>query len=85
MDSSSRTPPDTVTASDIAAFVYCPESFRLTALGNVPANQQLRDAGTAHHEQLATLERRTGCASALCFLLLSVASMIGLVIWVVSR
>jgi hypothetical protein len=37
--------PETVTASEIANWVYCPESWRLDALGHEPANQLARDAG----------------------------------------
>jgi hypothetical protein len=38
--------PNTVTASEIADYVFCPESFRLAALGHQSANQPVRDAGT---------------------------------------
>ena len=36
-----------VTASEIAAFVYCPEAFRLNALGHKPVNQSQLDAVVA--------------------------------------
>ena len=37
--------PETVTASEIANWVYCPEAWRLDALGLPSANQQERDGG----------------------------------------
>ena len=49
-------PPETVTASEIANRVYCPESWCLDALDLPSANQSARDAGTGHHARLATAE-----------------------------
>ena len=49
--------PETVTASEIADFVYCPESFRLSAIGHQSANQAARHHGTAHHTAKAASER----------------------------
>lgn len=46
----------TVTATEIAEFVYCPESWRLAQLGHDPANQSARDAGTVYHARKATAE-----------------------------
>ena len=40
---------ETVTASDIGEWAFCPESLRLRELGHPSANQPRFDAGTAHH------------------------------------
>ncbi len=52
---------DLVTAAEIAAFVYCPEQWRLQyGLGLPPANRAEMDAGTHHHERKAVAERVAG-------------------------
>jgi hypothetical protein len=52
--------PDTVTASEIADFVYCGESWRLDALGHKSANRPVQQAGTTHHARKASAERVAG-------------------------
>jgi len=48
---------DLVSASEIAAFVYCQEQWRLQdGLGLEPGNRAAMDAGTQHHERKATAE-----------------------------
>jgi hypothetical protein len=50
-----------VTAAEIAAFVYCPEQWRLQyGLGLEPANRAAMDAGTQHHERKAAAELVAG-------------------------
>jgi hypothetical protein len=50
-----------VTAAEIAAFVYCPEQWRLQyGLGMEAGNQAALDAGTRHHERKAVVERIAG-------------------------
>ncbi len=52
---------DLVTASEIAAFVYCPEQWRLASgLGLPPANRVAMNAGMQHHEQKAVAEQIAG-------------------------
>jgi hypothetical protein len=46
-----------VTASEIAAFVYCQESWRLAELGLEPGNQEALDAGNWHHAMKTLAER----------------------------
>jgi hypothetical protein len=54
-----------VTASEIAAFVYCPESWRLQhGIGLDSENREALDAGTRRHARNAVVERATGCAFA---------------------
>ena len=52
-----------VAAAEIAAFVYCPEQWRLqSGLGLVPANRAALDAGNRHHAGKAVAERIAGGA-----------------------
>lgn len=53
-------PSETVTASDIASYVYCKEAWRLAEIGHIPSNQLARDAGQTHHARKATAERVAG-------------------------
>jgi hypothetical protein len=76
--------PDTVTASEIADWVYCPESFRLNALGHKSANQSVQKAGTAHHARKATAEKVAGVSIALGRVLIAVA-LLALAAWLLSR
>ena len=47
-----------VTATEVASFVYCAESWRLEhGLGLEPGNRTARDAGTRHHARKAVAER----------------------------
>ncbi len=74
-----------ITASEVASFAYCPESWRLEhGLGLPAENQAARDAGTRHHARKAIAERlaesaiRLGQGAVLAALLL-------LLLWVISR
>jgi hypothetical protein len=71
-----------VTASDVAGWVFCPESLRLSDGGHLSANENVLDAGTAHHVQMASVERRTGCASMVLLLATLTCSVVGLILWV---
>jgi hypothetical protein len=54
---------DMVTASEIAALVYCNEQWRLEhGLGLEPANRQALDAGTRHHAGRVVAEQIAGCS-----------------------
>ena len=54
-------PPETVTASEIANWVYCAEAWGLgDGLKLPPSNQAARNAGTVHHARKATAERVAG-------------------------
>jgi hypothetical protein len=76
---------DTVTASEIADFVYCPESWRLNALGVPSANQPERDRGTAHHAHKATAERVAGGSIAVGRVLVAIALIALAALWAFSR
>ena len=55
-------PPSTVTASEIAAWVYCPEQWRLEALGLDADNEDEREGGWPRHRQIAAERKAGGCA-----------------------
>lgn len=50
---------DVVSASEIAAWSWCPESWRLQALGNEPENQAALARGEKHHARNAAYEVRS--------------------------
>ncbi len=77
--------PETVTASEIASWVYCPEAWRLDALGLPAANQQERTAGTRHHAEKATAERTAGGAIAFGFGLIAMAVLAISLLWWLRR
>jgi hypothetical protein len=54
-------PDDLISASEIASWAYCPESWRLEyGLELEPGNRQARTAGTRHHTRKAVAERVAG-------------------------
>ena len=75
-----RNRPDTVTASDIAEYAYCPEAWRLKELGHESANQTARERGTRHHALKAFAERVAAALIALGRLLI-VAALLALAAW----
>ena len=74
---------DLVTASEIGAFVYCKEAWRLQhGLGLEPGNRAAMDAGTQHHEQKAVAERIAGGSIMLGrFLAVLAAVVLLLLLW----
>lgn len=82
--------PKTVTATEVAAWVYCPESFRLSALGHKAENRPHREDGIRHHRRMAMVESETrfassraergsGCASVVILLVTTLATVAGMV------
>ena len=54
-------PDNLISATEIASWAYCPESFRLEyGLGLEPCNRRARTAGTRHHTRKAVAERVAG-------------------------
>jgi hypothetical protein len=53
---------DIVSASEIGSWVYCPEAWRLQALGLEPGNEKALEAGERRHEETAALEVQSGAA-----------------------
>ena len=74
----------TVTASEIADFVFCPEAWRLAQTGHPSANRPRLDSGSIHHTRKATAERVAGGSIALGRILITVA-LLALLLWVLSR
>jgi len=74
---------DLVSASEIAAFVYCQEQWRLRdGLGLEPGNRAAMDAGTQHHERKATAECVAGGSITLGrFLAVLAAVVLLLLLW----
>jgi hypothetical protein len=76
---------DMVTAAEIAAFVYCPEAWRLEqGLGLAPGNRAALDAGTRHHARKAVAEQVAGGSIGMGRVLIAVALVL-LVLWLVWR
>jgi hypothetical protein len=84
---SDRKGPKLVTASEIAAFVYCAEQWRLEhGLGLEAGNRAELDAGTQHHEQKAVAEQIAGGSIAMGRFLTIVAALVLLaLLWLVWR
>jgi len=59
-----------ISAAEVAAWAYCPESWRLHyGQGLEPDNRASLDAGTRHHARKAFAERLAGAAILLGWLL----------------
>lgn len=76
-----RPDPDTVTASEIADFVFCNESWRLSRLGHASANQPELTAGTERHAGLAAAETSAGGSIALGRALIVLGVLAALAAW----
>jgi hypothetical protein len=73
-----------VTASEIAAFVYCPEQWRLQyGMGLKPGNQTALDAGERHHAGKVVTERIAGGSIMLgrCLAVLGLVALLLLLLW----
>jgi hypothetical protein len=78
--------PGLVTASEVAAFVYCRELWRLEhGLGLEPGNRADLDAGTRHHARKAAAERVAGGSLVLGRLIVAAALLGLLLLWVLWR
>ena len=74
--------PGMISATEIAAFVYCPEQWRLEhGLGLEPENRTALDAGTRHHARKAMAEWVSGGSIAPGRLLVTVALLVLLLLW----
>ena len=63
---------DVVSASEIAAWSWCPESWRLgQGLGLKPGNEEQLSQGEQFHVQTAAVERHTGAALKIGLVLLA--------------
>jgi hypothetical protein len=77
---------DVVSASEIASWAWCPEAWRLEALGEEPQNEEERARGTRFHARTAAAEklsRRVARLGRWLLVLGLVAAAIGLVLYFV--
>ena len=83
--SKNRQDGDVVSASEIAQWAWCPEAWRLEALGAKPTNQKAIRKGEKFHAQTASFETGSRAAISLGWwllaagLLLLLATVFGLV------
>ena len=75
-----------VSTSEIAAFVYCPEAWRLEyGLGLEAENREAMEAGERHHARKAVAERVAGGFVGIGRLVVVLAVLVLLLLWVLSR
>ncbi len=71
---------DIVSASEIASWEWCPESWRLESLGTEPSNRAAMVRGETHHARKAAFEERSRSAISLGSSLLVFAGLVVLVV-----
>ena len=75
-----RRPNDLISATEVAAYVYCPEQWRLEYGLGLPANNRTaREAGRRHHGRKAGVERLAQLLIALGGLLIALG-VLGLLV-----
>ncbi len=75
-----------VSASEIAAFVFCPEAWRLEyGLGLEPGNAATLEEGDRHHTRNAGADRAAGGFIAVGRCLIVLAVLVLVVLWVMAR
>jgi hypothetical protein len=67
--------PRIVSASDVASWAFCPESWRLSELGFRPSNTTSLDRGEAHHAVGCRVERTTSRQARVAWVLLILAAL----------
>jgi hypothetical protein len=70
---------DVVTASEIASWAWCPESWRLDSLGADSANRAEMARGESHHATKEAFEERSRSAISVGWFLLVVSVVFALV------
>jgi hypothetical protein len=70
---------DLVTASEIASWAWCPESWRLSALGAEPSNRADMARGETHHASKAAFEEDSRSFISVGWCLLAFAVLAALV------
>jgi hypothetical protein len=68
--------PEIVSASEIAAWAWCPESWRLETLGLVPENLAALEQGEAFHARTVAVERRSRSVISLGWWLIAAAMLL---------
>lgn len=77
--------PDLVTASEIASWGWCPEAWRLHALGHEPENRAAIERGERFHARTATYEGRSRSAITLGWWLFAAALLMAILAFVLLR
>jgi hypothetical protein len=76
---------DVVSASEIAAWTWCPESWRLEALGAEPENRTAIERGETFHARTAGFEVGSRTAISLGWWLLAAGLLLAALIFVLVR
>ena len=76
---------DVVSASEIAAWAWCPESWRLSALGHEPGNRAAMERGEKRHALTAFIERWSVLAITLGIWLFVAAFILAVLAFVLAR
>lgn len=74
-----------VTASEIASWAWCPESWRLESLGHDPSNRAALRRGESFHSRLGLFERVTGFALTIGGCLLAAAVLLTVLIFTLGK
>lgn len=75
---------DVVSASEIASWAWCPESWRLTALGHEPGNRTALERGVRSHASRAAYERTSRAAVSVGWWLVAAAVLLVVVTLVLA-
>jgi hypothetical protein len=70
-----------VSASEVASWAWCPESWRLDSLGEEPSNIEALRRGEARHRGAAEAERSSNSALLLGVWLLVVSTLLAVVLF----
>ena len=76
---------DVVSASEIASWAWCPESWRLQSLGHEPENRAAMIRGEKFHARTAAFEERSRSAISLGWWLLAAALLLAVLAFVLGR
>ncbi|QEG27800.1 hypothetical protein GobsT_25640 [Gemmata obscuriglobus] len=74
---------DFVSASEIASWAWCPESWRLETLGDEPGNQSAIASGRALHADRSAFEVTSRRAAARAVWLLAIALIVAALFYLV--
>lgn len=77
--------PDIVTASEVADWAWCPEAWRLQALGNKPVNYTALRRGEVHHARKSAFESWSRAVIALGWWLVVAAVLIAAVAFALGK
>ena len=77
--------PDIVTASEIASWAWCPESWRLSSLGHEPENRAAMKRGEERHALTALFVRWSALAIKVGIWLLVAALLVAALAFVLVR